>query len=296
MNEKARLLEDELEFVDGLILASGGTGEDWHKSYAKAPKQLAKLIRTEAKMAKAGRKYFRELADRAPDYVNWAVYQTVVVKADKLEVNVMFHEDSFFETEDTEFMRIMYDPVAIAMELGALAGEEVYSIPLGLNGGSAAIQSAARGQIAELIGKKLDKDGNITNNPNAKYNINEVTRGSIEQSIRTSLNLGLSTEEAASRLVDLLDDPSRAQRIANTESVNAYQRGQRAYASGTGAIGKEWQSVNPDDECGDNEDAGVIAIDDEFPSGDIEPTAHPNCRCNVRYVYAEEADSEGYDL
>lgn len=291
MMDSNNLFDDEFEVNHALVQASK---ETWAKSYGKTPEIHAKLIRNQAKTAKVLRKYFRGLSQRAPDYIDWKAYNQI--QADKLNVKILINTDQFFDDEDSEFMNDMYDPIALAAALGAGAAEEVYSIPLGLNGASAAIQTAARGQIAQLIGKKLDKSGNIVNNPNPKYNINETTRDQIEQSIRTSLNLGETQEDATLRLQGILDDPDRAALIANTETVNAYQKGQSVYASETDAVGKEWESSNPDDICGENADAGPIGIDDSYPSGDDEPTAHPNCVCNQRFIYQQEADDEGYDF
>lgn len=291
MTEQVKPTEAERELSHALIQASK---ESWAKSYAKTPKIHAKLIGTQVKIAKALRKYFKDLAERAPNFIDWSTYHQV--KSDKFQLKIVFDDDAFFSSEDSEFMDVMYDPIAIATALGAAAGEEVYNIPLGLNGSSAAIQKAARGQIAQLIGKKLDSHGNIVNNPNTKYNINETTRANIEESIRTSLTLGKSQQEAIDAMREIIDDPSRAEMIANTESVNAYQNGKSAYAHETDAVGKEWLSINTDDECADNADAGPIGIDDDFPSGDSEPVAHPNCMCDLRYIYAQEADDEGLDL
>lgn len=288
---KLNRTEAETQLSHALVQASK---ETWATGYAKTPKQHAKLINTQVKIAKSLRKYFKELAARAPQFIDWSTYHQV--KADKLQLKVVFSDQDFFDSEDDQFMNTMFDDVATATALGAAAAEQVYGIPLGLNGSSAAIQRAARGQIAQLIGKKLDKDGNIVNNPNSQYNINETTRSNIEESIRNSLTLGKSQEEAIADLEDIINDPDRAEMIANTESVNAYQVGKAEYADQTDAVGKEWETVNADDVCGENADAGVIAIDDDFPSGDSEPTAHPNCLCDLRYVYQEEADSEEYDL
>lgn len=291
MTSVGKITDAERTLSHALVQASK---ESWAKSYKKTPKLHAKLITTQTKLAKGLRKYFRDLADRAPNFIDWSTYHQV--KADKLQLKVVFNDQDFFDSEDGEFMDTMYDPIAIAAALGAAAGEQVYGIPLGLNGSSAAIQKAARGQIAQLVGKQLDKSGNIVNNPNPKYNINETTRSNIEESIRTSLTLGKSQEEAIDAMRDIINDPARAEMIANTESVNAYQQGKSTYAHETDAVGKEWLTINADDECAENADAGVISIDDTFPSGDDEPTAHPNCLCDLRYVYQQEADDEEMDL
>lgn len=277
--------ERELEIEHALIQASK---DSWAKGYSKAPKQHAKLIKTQAKIGKVLRKYFKDLSIKAPDAVDWTAYDVakVQVKA-AFSVNVKIQLDNIFEQADIEFLRDMYDPLVQATILGAAAGETVYNYELGLNGQSQAIQDLVRGQIGTLIGKVVDKDGNITDNAKPGMSINDTTREKIERSIRDSLSAGENQEDARLRIQGIVNDPKRAELIANTESVNAYQAGQREYAKQTGAIGKEWQSVNDDDICSENENAGVIDIDDVFPSGDTEPAAHPNCLCNVRYVYAE---------
>jgi hypothetical protein len=43
----------------------------------------------------------------------------------------------------------------------------------------------------------------------------------------------------------------------------------------------------PCDVCIENGDAGWIPADEDFPSGDEEPLAHPNCMCEVEVRRAE---------
>jgi hypothetical protein len=67
-----------------------------------------------------------------------------------------------------------------------------------------------------------------------------------------------------------------------------------AYKESGVVSGKEWllgSEHDQDDECDDNVAAGVIALDDSFPSGDDEAPAHPNCVCDVLPVLAEEAEA-----
>jgi phosphohistidine phosphatase SixA len=45
---------------------------------------------------------------------------------------------------------------------------------------------------------------------------------------------------------------------------------------------KQWVTdADPCEDCEDNADEGWIDADDEFPSGDDEPPAHPNCHCSL---------------
>lgn len=53
---------------------------------------------------------------------------------------------------------------------------------------------------------------------------------------------------------------------------------------------KRWiTDGNPCAVCDENSLAGAIPIDEDFPSGDDEPTAHPNCRC---YLQIESGDED----
>jgi len=44
--------------------------------------------------------------------------------------------------------------------------------------------------------------------------------------------------------------------------------------------------------CQENSDAGWIPVDEQFPSGDDEPPAHPNCDCDIE---TRDAAAESYD-
>lgn len=76
----------------------------------------------------------------------------------------------------------------------------------------------------------------------------------------------------------------RAGMIAQTESNDAYNWGRVELASSAGFEEKAWDpDGNACPVCLDNVDAGWIGIDEEFPSGDDAPTAHPNCDCSVSF-------------
>lgn len=89
---------------------------------------------------------------------------------------------------------------------------------------------------------------------------------------------------------DTFDDFStaRAELIAQTEANDAYNEGRRSIADSIGMDEKRW---DPDGEacsdCQANADEGWIDIDEEFPSGDQQPTAHPNCDCSTDFRQGE---------
>ena len=85
----------------------------------------------------------------------------------------------------------------------------------------------------------------------------------------------------------------RRKTIANTEGRYAVSEAQRESASERGLQYKRWHATgpNPCGDCDDNENDGVIPIDDAFSSGHQEPPAHPNCHCSVSY-FSDGKDKE----
>ena len=79
---------------------------------------------------------------------------------------------------------------------------------------------------------------------------------------------------------------SRAHMIAVTESGQGYEAGNHMVGQRLAASGLEmehaWLTVGDSRvsaECRSNQEAGWIALDESFPSGDQHPLAHPACRC-----------------
>lgn len=86
----------------------------------------------------------------------------------------------------------------------------------------------------------------------------------------------------------------RSELIARTESCDALEQAFMDRADDLGITGKEWVVVDPCPICEENEAAGVIRIDSEFPSGHLRPPAHPNCRCALApAMLARESFREG---
>ncbi len=78
---------------------------------------------------------------------------------------------------------------------------------------------------------------------------------------------------------------NRSRTIARTETSDALEQAFMDRAKDLGVTGKEWIPVDPEDQdCIGNGAAGVIAIDEDFPSGHDRPPAHPNCRCALAPV------------
>lgn len=289
-------LEDALYLPNVMVKAS----EQWGAQYDKDEKSLAKLIRLEATIERDMRKYFRGLGERANMFIDWYGYASrlrsitkIVKAADDFNVDVLILDDAL-AGEDDLLMRVLYDPLALAAALGAQSSEVIYARPIGLSPTSASIQRTAREQIAELVGKRIDQNGNIIDNPRAEYHISNKTRKDIRESISTSLALGEEQDDALDRMRKVIADPRRAEMIAQTETVNAYQRGVLSFGRESGAVAKRAESYNLADICGVNMQAGLIPINKAYPSGQQSPAFHPRCRCAQVLIFPE--DDEANDL
>lgn len=112
--------------------------------------------------------------------------------------------------------------------------------------------------------------------------IDESTRDMLRDDIAAGLADNLSYSDIADKLQDsyaFSDD--RAELIATTEIRIANGNGNlEAMRQGIDAglnLMKYWQAdADPCPECVENEDAGPIPIDEDFPSGDAVDPAHPN--------------------
>lgn len=255
-------VEDEIEKLDRLILAS----EDWAKSYQKNPDIHAKLIKSEAKLMRKLRAYFKALAkERINNYINWQMYKQEAVKAYNFNVTVDISEIDAQESD--ELLQVVHDPLQSTLALGAASAEETYSLDLGLSQYHSAVMSATSDYVGNLV-----KD------------ISSTTKDRIQQSIAQSIKLHETQDEAYARLSDILGDPRRAEMIARTETVRAYNKGITVFGEQSGATSKVWEvSSDPCPECEGN-DVGEIDFSDSFPSGDDEPPAHPNCRCGMSLI------------
>lgn len=153
----------------------------------------------------------------------------------------------------------------------------------------------AKQRAAELIGMKYNAAGDLVENPNPVYAITDTTRDSLQTLITQAMQEGWSNDHLASQIEDnYAFSESRADTIARTETKRADMQGSMSAYRASGVVhGK--QSVmsddhDHDDECDDNEDDGVIPLDDNFSSGDDAPPYHPNCNCTL-----VPADIEGFD-
>ncbi len=143
-------------------------------------------------------------------------------------------------------------------------------------------EGIADGQNPRAIARRLEEVRGLDRNRAATYS-----------KYREYLDLQDLPRETYERRLErqyqrLLRD--RRETIARTEARYGTSEARRFEAEQRGARWKSWVTNGDDrvsDVCASNEAAGVIAIDEDFPSGVAQPPAHPNCRCTVAYVASE---------
>ena len=150
----------------------------------------------------------------------------------------------------------------------------------------------ANERAAELVGKKW-VDGELIDNPKAEWAITESTREFLRSDITQAIDEGWSTAKLSDTLQEnYAFSEARCDMIARTEAAKADIEGNMIAYRESGVVeGKEWL-LSPgghdlDDECDENADAGGIGLDEDFPSGDDSPPAHPNCLCSVVPIVGE---------
>ncbi len=114
--------------------------------------------------------------------------------------------------------------------------------------------------------------------------LTDSTREDIQSIIADGIENGLDTDTIASNIMDATSfSEDRAALIAETETTTAVNMGMieglRGMQEDSGVPAtKEWSCEgNACEICQENQDAGPIPIDEDFPSGDSAPSAHPNC-------------------
>lgn len=281
--------EDEAEKYDRLLIAA----EKWSPLYKKNRKTYVKTIAIEARLRRQVRSVFRTASDNLDSYINWNQYeaQRAELNASKLEANVnveVIVSENLYDDIDAMFFNVTLETVALAVATGAQAGEAIYDIALGIRSTDAIIQSLATDRLAWLVGKRVDKEGNVVDNPKATYRISNKTREDIARNIKTGISLGEDKQAMTKRIKTVINNPRRAEIIAQTETVNAYGSGLIEFAKESGATGKEWETVGAIDICAEYANLGTVKLNYLYGGENTSPAAHTGCRCNLRIVYANE--------
>ena len=135
--------------------------------------------------------------------------------------------------------------------------------------------------------------------------INDVTRKEIARIVSDGVKSGASYNDIAKAIKSKFEEfavpspqkhiPNRAVLVAVTELAHAYCEGNAQvgdYLQSNGVkMMKAWQTLEDDrvsDGCKENEQAGWIPIDKEFPSGHMHPPRFPGCRCDFMQEILDE--------
>lgn len=156
----------------------------------------------------------------------------------------------------------------------------------------------ARARAAEMVGMRRLPDGTLVENPNAEMRIDTTTRIEVNRIISDGLQNNIGRDEIADQIEESFwFSPERAELIATTEIAMANSRSSldsmRTARKAGVKVKKSWLA-DPDacDICLENEAAGPIDIDDDFPSGDESTPAHPNCECATVPEVIEDTGSD----
>jgi SPP1 gp7 family putative phage head morphogenesis protein len=122
--------------------------------------------------------------------------------------------------------------------------------------------------------------------------VSETTRAAVADLVTHALEDGWSNDDLAEALAeDGAFAPSRAERIARTETAFADVAGNlEGYAASGVVAAKKWivADANECDLCAEL-DGVEVGLDEEFPGeGGDGPPLHVNCRCDVLPVLAED--------
>lgn len=147
----------------------------------------------------------------------------------------------------------------------------------------------ARQRAAAMVGMRMDELGRLVPNPNAVWQITEGTREFLRADVSQAIAEGWSNDRLSTEIAESYGfSKERATVIARTETIRASNEGALAGYKASGVVsGKEWLTAEDDrvsEECQANGDAGVLALDADFPSGDSCPPVHPQCRCSLSPV------------
>lgn len=257
MANRQQLLKAHIE-----LTAAIRASEPWEESYTKSPKTFKRLVRHEARLQAAANEYLLELRERAPQLVNWSEAGLQPLQA----AAVPPASDEAWKKEAAYLTVAIGDHIVELLLDGANAGEDLYSVPLGYDSLHEAVVEAAGKLTAERVTL-----------------INQSTRRKIQLAIKQSIARGEDVSAAWARVQQHVSNPVRAEMIAQTESVNAYQAGLDLFGEQSGVKSWTWDALMGACELCAPLDGVTRKVGQMFTLGNgdevARPAAHPRCRC-----------------
>lgn len=114
--------------------------------------------------------------------------------------------------------------------------------------------------------------------------LDETTVQSVADAVSTGITQRLGVPGTAKLIQDVVDGMSswRSEMIAATQMNDAMSQAYLAKLKRNAVEYKQWiLGPDPCADCQENAEASPIPVDEDFPSGDDAPPAHPNCVCAV---------------
>lgn len=248
--------------------------EEWHPSYKGTPRAFKALVKAEAVLQSQAGEYLYDLSLRAYKYVDWTEYARELAKKPSVNAAAIHADavatasDAVWKGEAVDLSRYIVEAINIITAIGVDAAIERYGLPLYVDSIQDFVALAAEKHVAGLVS-----------------GVTETTRDKIRLSIKQSLSRGETTSQAIERLQSIINNPVRAEMIAQTESVNAWSQGQYNYAKETGAKYRIWEALAGACKLCSPLDGEKVDIDQPFSNGAMLPANHPRCRCSVFYNY-----------
>lgn len=271
------------------------------KSLQRIDRNRPAIVKARKKLAKQFSAFFEKEKARIIPQVVDAYTSMTRLTADEEELI-----EKILEQIDLSGWAVLIESTATVLETVLRDGQEVALTQIGAEGSvSTDLMNEkalyyAESRAAELVGMRNIGSKELPEwivNPNAEWAITDSTRRMIQFDVTSAIEEGWSNDKLAAALAENNGfSDSRAEMIARTETAFADVEGNmQAYRESGVVSGKEWimgSEHDQDDECNDNADAGVIGLDEAFPSGDDAPPSHPNCVCDVLPVVMEAGEGE----
>lgn len=149
--------------------------------------------------------------------------------------------------------------------------------------GNAPAADAIRAENLDALARMLD-DTDAT-----LEGIGSFTREALARTLAEGMDAGEPARDLTARVAAALDDDSRAEVIARTETMRAANVAALDTYKTNGMGGRQWlAAADAEEDCADL-DGVIVAIDEDFDDGD--PPLHPNCRCTTVPVLTSEMDN-----
>lgn len=259
MNRHA-LLEARAELTQA-IRAS----EEWTQSYKRHQDVFRALLKHEAELERQTAEYLAGLAQRAPEYVDWDLVPEPIKAASTPLAN---KSDEVWQGEAIDMTKAIIEALTMLTATGAHFGELEYGIDLGVTSLTDWIMTAAREHTAGLVSQVTD-----------------TNRKLIQEAIKKGIALGEDRDAMVARIRKVINNPVRAEMIAQTESVTAYQSGILNFGLQTGAKRKVYEALAGACKICAPLDGEVVDIDKPFSNGVDHPPSHVRCRCSSWLEY-----------